>query len=222
MFLWILAGFLRLGEFQYGVEEFDGHPRQKDYSKDEFIEAAIRSAVEDEFDYGYIREMCDDQEWDSSLVFSCNGAIGGIGTTHPYRDNILYSSEAGNIKQQILLCIRYAIDAGAGLMLPTISLRSEDNLSELESGTASLDYLFDQDRFLFRLHNACPRMTVYKDLDELRAVGPVTQTELIDPTALPHGMTSRIAYSAKDRIKEIRAPADKISLIPFERVWKHL
>lgn len=113
------------------------------------------------------------------------------------------------------------MDAGAGFMLPVINLRSEDNLSDLKSGTTQMSYLFDQDRFLFRMQNACPQMRVYKDLEELKSMGPVTQTELINPQDLPHGMTSRISFSAKDRIKEIRAPPDQISLIPFERVWKH-
>jgi hypothetical protein len=48
-------------------------------SKEDFINAAINSAVEDDFDDSHIRAMCGEQEWDSTVVFTCRGVIGGIG-----------------------------------------------------------------------------------------------------------------------------------------------
>jgi hypothetical protein len=117
--------------------------------------------------------------------------------------------------------MRYAIDAGAGLLLPVINLRSENDLSNLEDGTTSLDYLFDQNRFLSRMKATCPQMTIYKDLEELKALGPVTETYLIIPKHLPHWPLLP-AYSARTRIEEIRAPPGEITLVPFERVWRYL
>ena len=107
-------------------------------------------------------------------------------------------------------------------MLPVIHLRETSDLSNLESGTTSMDYLFDKQRFLSRMEKSCPQMRVYQDVEELKTIGTVTKTELIDPKKLPHAMTSRIAYSCREHIKEIRAPLGQISLIPLENLWRHL
>ncbi|KAH8602693.1 hypothetical protein B0O99DRAFT_531841 [Bisporella sp. PMI_857] len=173
-------------------------------SRDDFVAAAVESAIENDFDDSPIRELCDATVWDRSVVFYCHGVIGGV----------------GNIKQELLHCLRYAIDAGAGLILPVINLRSHNDLSNLENGTAPVDYLFDQNLFLNRLGNACPRMPVYKDLDDLKTVGPVTETKLIHVGKLPH-WPGFPTLSARQRIEELRAPVGQISLVPFERIWRH-
>lgn len=121
----------------------------------------------------------------------------------------------------MLHCVRYAIDVGAGLIVPVINLRSESNLSDLENGTASMDYLFDQARFVSRLKTACPQMPIYTDLEEVKTVGQVTETEAIELRKLPHWPTS-LAYSARERVKELKSPPGKISLITFEHVWQYL
>ena len=53
-------------------------------SKDEFIAAAMDAVVEDDYDYSHLKSMCDDQPWDSTVVFTCHGVIGGIGKMHSY------------------------------------------------------------------------------------------------------------------------------------------
>ncbi|KAH6714165.1 hypothetical protein BKA61DRAFT_674777 [Leptodontidium sp. MPI-SDFR-AT-0119] len=206
--LWIFVGSMRMENFESGLDEhaeWKEDTRIERWSKEEFISQAMSSAIQDDFDYGYIAQMCEEQQWDDSIVFECQNLIGGI----------------GNLRQEILHCIRYAIDAGAGLVLPVIHLRQDSDLSNLESGTTSMDYLFDKERFLSRIGMACPQMRVYQDLEELESMGTVTKTELIDPKKLPHAMTSRIAYSCREHIKEIRAPPGEISLIPLENLWRH-
>ncbi|KAH7346260.1 hypothetical protein BKA65DRAFT_477475 [Rhexocercosporidium sp. MPI-PUGE-AT-0058] len=206
--LWVFIGLVRMESSEL---DLDGQMGWKDdasierWSKEDFITQAMSSAIQDDFDYGYIADMCDEQEWDDSIVFECQNLIGGI----------------GNLRQEVLHCIRYAIDAGAGLVLPVIHLRQDSDLSNLESGTTSMDYLFDKDRFLSRMEMACPQMRVYQDLEELESMGTVTKTELMDPKKLPHSMTSRIAYSCREHIKEIRAPAGEITLVPLENLWRH-
>ncbi|KAH7410646.1 hypothetical protein BKA64DRAFT_638309 [Cadophora sp. MPI-SDFR-AT-0126] len=206
--LWVFMGLLRMQSLELDLDEQEAwsyDTRIENWSKEDFVAEAMSAAVEDDFDYGYIAEMCDEQKWDDSVVFECQNLIGGI----------------GNLRQEILHCIRYAIDAGAGLVLPVIHLRESSDLSNLESGTTSMDYLFDKQRFLSRMERACPQMRVYQDVEELNAMGIVTKTELIDPKKLPHAMTSRIAYSCREHIKEIRAPPGQISLIPLENLWRH-
>lgn len=51
------------------------------WSREDFIGDSMSSALQNDFDHGYIAEMCDEQEWDDSVVFECQNLIGGIGMT---------------------------------------------------------------------------------------------------------------------------------------------
>jgi hypothetical protein len=81
--LWILVAYIEVAHVQFelgsskGLE--DGSRYNAAVSKEDFINAAINSAVEDDFDDSHIRAMCGEQEWDSTVVFTCRGVIGGIG-----------------------------------------------------------------------------------------------------------------------------------------------
>ena len=81
--LWILVAYMEVAHvrFELGSNEDleDGSRYNATMSKEDFIDAAINSAVEDDLDDSHIRAMCDDQEWDSTVVFTCRGVIGGIG-----------------------------------------------------------------------------------------------------------------------------------------------
>ena len=225
--LWILVAYTQVAHLQLQLDskeslEDGSRDDVTNLSKHDFINAAISSAVEDGFDNSHISAMCNDQEWDDTVVFTCRGIIGGIGKETPTPITPLGNSRRiGNIRQELLHCIRYSISAGAGLILPVINLRSESNLSDLESGTAPMSYLFDQDRFISRLKTACPKMPIYRDKEELEKVGPVTETEPIYPKKLPHWPTQP-AFEARTRVEQLRAPAGQISLIPFQRVWQYL
>lgn len=81
--------------------------------------------------------------------------------------------------------------------------------------------LFDQDRFILRLKMACTQMPIYKNVEEIKTMGPVIITEAIEPRTLPHWPTQP-AFEARIRAKQLKAPAGQISLIPFEKVWQHL
>ena len=83
-----------------------------------------------------------------------------------------------------------------------------------------MDYLFDETRFLSRLKAACPQMPVYKDLEELKKVGPFKETQIIEIDKLPHWPF--VPASARSRVEELKAPNGQISLVPFERVWRYL
>jgi len=83
-----------------------------------------------------------------------------------------------------------------------------------------MDYLFDEARFLSRLKSACPQMPIYQDLEELKELGPVRETKIIKIDKLPHWPLT--PASVRGRVKELKAPAGQISLVPFERVWRYL
>ncbi|KAL2131985.1 hypothetical protein VTI74DRAFT_4386 [Chaetomium olivicolor] len=84
--------------------------------------------------------------WTPGVVFVCDNNSGGI----------------GNIRNYILTCIRYAVEAGAtGLVLPTITTRSEKDLSNIMLGQEPFGYFFNEKHFLHSLQTACPQFTVY-------------------------------------------------------------
>lgn len=91
--------------------------------------------------------------WTPGLVFVCDNNSGGI----------------GNIRNFILTCLRYAIEAGAtGITMPTIQTRSQDRLSELFVGKKlPFAYFFDEEHFRRSLSDACPKISIYNAMDDI-------------------------------------------------------
>ncbi|KAI3401822.1 hypothetical protein diail_8200 [Diaporthe ilicicola] len=93
------------------------------------------------------RVCSENKRWTPGLVFICDNNSGGI----------------GNIRNFILTCLRYAVEAGAtGLTLPTIQTRSEARLGDLFVGAKlPFSHFFDEAHFRRGLAEACPQITVY-------------------------------------------------------------
>lgn len=94
-----------------------------------------------------LQRLCNETQWVPGLIFVCDNNSGGI----------------GNIRNFILTCIRYAIEAGAGeLMLPRIQQRSDSDLANLfTGGFHEFDYFFDKQHFLGAMNTYCPQMHVH-------------------------------------------------------------
>lgn len=95
------------------------------------------------------RVCSENKRWTPGLVFICDNNSGGI----------------GNIRNFILTCLRYAIEAGAtGIALPTIQSRSAAKLADLFVGEKlPFSYFFDEAHFRRGLAEACPQITIYSD-----------------------------------------------------------
>jgi hypothetical protein len=123
-------------------------------SRDDFI--AIASQVEmPPFEPSAIQNMCPGSPWPKDLVFKCADAVGGL----------------NNVRQQILTCVRFAIEFRAAIVFPAIKPRLETNASELVvhaySGPRELDILFDREHFTDRLREGCPQMVVYDNVSSI-------------------------------------------------------
>lgn len=84
VFLWTVIGLMRMENLDFKSDEhteWRDDTRIERWSKEDFITQAMSSAIQDDFEYGYIADMCDDQEWDDTVVFECQNLIGGIGET---------------------------------------------------------------------------------------------------------------------------------------------
>ncbi|KAK1764467.1 hypothetical protein QBC33DRAFT_547364 [Phialemonium atrogriseum] len=104
--------------------------------------------------------------WTPGLVFICDNNSGGI----------------GNIRNFILTCLRYAIEAGAtGLVMPQIRTRSVDNLADLMMAYKEFDYFFDGHHFRTGLATHCPQMTIFNQTWDIPNLRQRFQPEMITP-----------------------------------------
>ncbi|KAL1874329.1 hypothetical protein Daus18300_003693 [Diaporthe australafricana] len=87
-------------------------------------------------------------EWVEGVVWLCDNNWGGV----------------GNVRNFILTCMRYAIEAGvSGIVMPAIQKRNDDNIVDINSGKdyRPFSYFFDEDNFRQGLGETCPQITIY-------------------------------------------------------------
>jgi hypothetical protein len=94
-----------------------------------------------------LERLCGETKWQDGLVFVCDNNSGGI----------------GNIRNFVLTCIRYAIEAGAtGITMPQIQRRSETDLANIFSTSFQpFNYFFDEEHFRKSLETHCPQMKIF-------------------------------------------------------------
>jgi hypothetical protein len=65
-------------------------------SREEWIAAALETEIDDPLDISDLRDLCNAKQWRKGLVFDCPRPAGGV----------------GNVRNKVLTCVRYAIEAG--------------------------------------------------------------------------------------------------------------
>lgn len=100
--------------------------------------------IEGPFDGTALNKVCNNVQWREGVYFDCSNNSGGI----------------GNMRNFILTCIRYAIEGGATLIMPTIRKRDPNNLEDLFTNYEPLDYMFDAQFFTESMKIYCPQMTI--------------------------------------------------------------
>ena len=127
-----------------------------------------------DFDGEYVgwplQRVCQETTWTPGLTFVCDNNSGGI----------------GNIRNFILTCVRYAIDAGASqIILPKIQRRSEDDLANIfTTGYQEFDYFFDEEHFRNAVGTYCPQMTIYDTADDIPYANALLKVEEFYPKDL--------------------------------------
>ncbi|KAG9237866.1 putative platelet-activating factor acetylhydrolase [Amylocarpus encephaloides] len=91
--------------------------------------------------------LCNETKWQPGLIFHCDNNSGGI----------------GNIRNFILTCLRYAIEAGAsGITVPQIQRRDDSDLANIfTTGMKPLEYFFDDQHFRSSFETFCPQMKIF-------------------------------------------------------------
>lgn len=105
-----------------------------------------------------LRRLCTEQAESAlvpGLVFLCDNNSGG----------------PGNIRNYILTCLRYAIEAGAtGLQIPRIRTRSTKDKADLFKEYQPLSYMFSEPYFRAALKEACPHIALFPSEAGLEAI----------------------------------------------------
>lgn len=98
-----------------------------------------------------LKRACDEvEDWVEGVTFLCDNNFGGV----------------GNVRNFILTCIRYAIEAGAtGIVMPGIRKRKDDDIKIIfdSSDIRPFNYLFDEVNFRQAMGENCPQLTIYDD-----------------------------------------------------------
>ncbi|KAI1764509.1 hypothetical protein GGR53DRAFT_530334 [Hypoxylon sp. FL1150] len=142
-----------------------------------------------------LRRVCAETTYVPGLTFLCDSNSGG----------------PGNIRNYILTCVRYALDAGAtGLVLPTIRARSPADPANLFRERRPFAYMFDEAHFRASLTEACPRIAVYGALDDVPGArakaaaaseggrGSVVVDRIVERVTPKHFGGSRAGCDARD------------------------
>ncbi|KAL3425133.1 hypothetical protein PVAG01_04414 [Phlyctema vagabunda] len=104
--------------------------------------------------YEAIQSVCDKKIWREDVVFNCDMIAGGI----------------GNVRNHVLNCIRYVMEAGGSLIVPRIMRRNPQDISEIETRDwQDLEYMFDKTWFERELSTACPQLKLWASLDDVPA-----------------------------------------------------
>ncbi|RDW84330.1 hypothetical protein BP6252_01920 [Coleophoma cylindrospora] len=132
--------------------------------------SGLADPKKDAFDYDTlnsepIKELCSKTEWNPNLIFTCDNNHGGV----------------GHVRNSILNCVRYAMQAGASLVMPNIALRdievhmlqnsggqsnSHSHINRRHGpGRKGLEFMFDKQHFKKSLRRSCPQMKIVDEMD---------------------------------------------------------
>jgi hypothetical protein len=122
---------------------------RQQYSKKAQSRFITSSIVEPPFNPHPIRLLCSEKKWIPGLIFTCNNPIGGI----------------GNLRVSILTCVRFAIEAGAALVMPNIIVRNSEDVGQIRTGKhRPLSHVFNAEHLTRSLQRSCPQLKLYQNI----------------------------------------------------------
>jgi hypothetical protein len=106
-----------------------------------------------------LEKICRDTTWRPGLYLNCTNIIplsgNPPGTANP--------QGVSNTYNVIMICLRWAIDAGMGFVMPRIAIRSQEDIRYF-SEWRGYDYLFDEKHLRDSLLSECPQLTIVNNL----------------------------------------------------------
>lgn len=156
-----------------------------------FQEAAVDIFDVEPFDAEAIQSVCSKAIWNPGLVFTCDKSGGGI----------------GNLRNSILICVRYAIEAGGALVIPRMRVRNSTDIRLIwNEERADLDYMFDKPHFIASLQKSCPELLLY---DTIPGIKNYESRQMKDPISFQPESLFKGAFRLKsEHVKEWRLKFD--------------
>lgn len=121
----------------------------RELPRDRFIDLALAHQVSDPWDASAIEAVCRKNKPNPDVVVQCAPGTGGV----------------GNIRSYMLHCTRFAMEAGASIIVPRFHRRGRSNLFELNGELADFEHFFDKQHFKDSIQRLCPHILVHDDLD---------------------------------------------------------
>jgi hypothetical protein len=138
-----------------------------------------------------IQTVCSKTKWTPGLVFTCDKSGGGI----------------GNLRNSILNCVRYAIEAGGALVIPSMRVRNSTDIRLIwNEERAELDYIFDKQHFISSLRQSCPELLLY---DTVYNIKNYESRQTKDPVSLqPENLFEGVFRMESEHLEEWRMRFD--------------
>ncbi|CZS94898.1 uncharacterized protein RCO7_06506 [Rhynchosporium graminicola] len=143
--------------------------------KNTFINSLLldKSEIDGAFDNTTITKLCKTTEWTEGLIFRCEGAEGGI----------------ANVRNVVLNCVRYAIEAGATqFIVPEILLQT--STSGPKGTPVPFTHYFDLPYFSQTLSSVCPRISIVGHVNDLYNFPSTATPVSLHPTAVTTSLLS--------------------------------
>ncbi|KAK8120851.1 hypothetical protein PG999_004971 [Apiospora kogelbergensis] len=200
--IWISLVYLR-GPNIYYHDPPEGSPEQQ--AEDAaFSQVAADVEFPAPIDYAPIRKACSRVQpthFRPGLVFTCEDQHGGVGM----------------LRLQILKCVRYAIHAGAAVVVPSLSKRNPRDITDIETTVqVPLEYLFDRDAFVQHLTEGCPGMRLYDRIEDF----PNYERRAAEPLSVVGDQFEKQSAHS-NRSDSITKADDDESLLLFPREWRN-
>lgn len=165
--------------------------------------------IDGPFNPSAIRALCDKTVWIPGRWIAAEETVGGV----------------GNVRSSVMTSLRYAIEAGAGWIPPTLETRGEIAYGEtnLHSGNRqSLEYMWDETHLYNSLAEACPQLRIAKSAAHVPSFTFATLPEpvnLLTLYATAHGVDEGPGYGAWPHMQNLhldtfRADLDKLYPAP--------
>lgn len=118
----------------------------------------------------HLQELCNATSWTEGLFLRCTNYCGP--------DRTAWCGGLNNARNRLQSCLRMAIDAGAGVILPQVVLRGTDADGLNEGSLACVDTWFDLAHIQRTMGANCPQLSI-------RATCPDTPTTAMAPPPQP-------------------------------------
>lgn len=128
-----------------------------------------------------LKALCDKTEFVPGRWMSCPLFVGGV----------------GNVREALLVCLRYTIEAGAGWVLPSLAVRGEIVFGEEHlhtGGQAGIEFMWDVDFLKTSLKDLCPKMGVAENVAHIPDYTFASFPPPLDPLEL-HSAVSGVPAS---------------------------